>query len=221
MKLTALQYGKTTLPESMVRVDGDPQKSYPISLLFFLLETEGKRILIDTGCDTMKGFVLLEHESPVQTLEHLGISPQEITHVILTHAHHDHADGVRYYPNATVFIHQAELPQASAYLTAAKEVVAFTEAFSPASGVTVRPVCGHSDGSCVVELTTHGKPLVLCGDECYHKSCFSFPHRSGGSRHRENTLAFFERYGKDNYQTILFHDPELVGYVGTKVLYEE
>ncbi|MBQ9773814.1 MAG: MBL fold metallo-hydrolase [Clostridia bacterium] len=218
MELIALQYGKTTLPEDWIRTDGDGARAYPIALLFFLIRTDSKRILVDVGCDTMPGFELLEHESPVLTLERLGVRREKITDIVLTHGHHDHADALRYYPNAAVYVHERERASVASYLLPQQSVVAFSAPFALCDGVRVVPICGHTDGSSVVELTGKSRITVLCGDECYHRSCFSFPERSGGSRNRANTLAFFERYSAPDYQTILFHDPDLVGKVGAQQL---
>ena len=60
MKLTAFQYGKTDLTLRAVFQDGKEEEKIPISLLFFLIETENRKILVDVGCDTMPGFELFE-----------------------------------------------------------------------------------------------------------------------------------------------------------------
>ena len=218
MQLTALQYGSTTLPENMIRTDGDASKRYPIALLLFLIETPTKKILVDVGCDTMPGFDLITHESPVVTLERAGVRREEITDIILTHHHHDHADALRYYPHALVHVHENEFGKVRQYLLPTQRVLSFATPFALDTGVRVVPVCGHTDGSCVVEVDAEDCTVVLCGDECYHRDCFSFPHLSGGSRNRENTLAFFEKYSAAHYHTVLFHDPALVGEIGAKKL---
>lgn len=216
MQLFALQYGSTMLPENMIRTDGNALKKYPIALLFFLIKTPTKKILVDVGCDTMPGFELITHESPVLTLERFGVGRDEITDVVLTHAHNDHVDALRYYPQATVHLHEREVEEAHPYLLPVQNVMPFSTPFEIDTGVRVLPVCGHTDGSCVVELDAGDCTVVLCGDECYHRDCFSFPHLSGGCRNRANTLAFFEKYSAPHYRTVLFHDPALVGEIGAK-----
>ncbi|MBQ9784348.1 MAG: MBL fold metallo-hydrolase [Clostridia bacterium] len=216
MELIALQYGKTTLREDWIRTDGDASRVYPIALLFFLIRTEEKCILVDVGCDTMPGFDLIEHESPVVTLERAGVRREEITDVILTHGHHDHADALRYYPSATVYVHENELAEVRKYMLPTQTAVTFSAPTEVAAGVRILPICGHTDGSSVVELAMGERTVVLCGDECYHRDCFSFPQRSGGSCNRENTLAFFKTYSAPQYETVLFHDPDLVGELGAR-----
>ena len=78
MKLTVFCYGTTEIDEHMAFQNGDKQKKIPISLLFFLIQTDKKNILVDVGCDTMPGFPLYTFCSPVEVLEKTGISRDEI-----------------------------------------------------------------------------------------------------------------------------------------------
>lgn len=217
MELIALQYGKTHLAEDWIKVGGDRTKKYPIALLFFVIRVDGRVILVDVGCDTMPGFELIEHESPVRTLARAGISPEEVGEIVITHAHSDHIDGLRHYPNARVYLHENEREEASPFLLPTQTLTCFSEVTEIAPNVRIRPICGHTDGSSVVELDTPNGLFVLCGDECYHRDCFAYPAESGGSRNRENTLAFFARYSQD-CTTVLFHDPDIVGFLGYKIL---
>ena len=98
MKLTRIVYGLTALQESDIFAGGDPQKDWPIDLAFFLVEGKGRRILVDCGCDTMPGFVLSAFIGPVKALRNRGVLPEQITDVILTHRHHDHAAGCATFP---------------------------------------------------------------------------------------------------------------------------
>ena len=100
MRLTAFEYGESELPERMVFQNGTESIKVPIALLFFLIEDDSRKILVDTGCDTMPGFPLFAFRKPVDVLERYGVKRHEITDVLITHAHHDHIDGLHYYPQA-------------------------------------------------------------------------------------------------------------------------
>ena len=50
--------------------------------------------------------------NPTVVLGEVGISPKEIEHVILTHAHFDHMGGLALFPNAKFYIQQRELTRA-------------------------------------------------------------------------------------------------------------
>ena len=219
MKLTCFRYGSTYLKESEALKGGDRNILLPISLLFFLIETEGYKILVDVGCDTMPGFFLKEHRSPVRVLEDIGISRDEITHIILTHAHHDHAQCVHYYKNAEIIMHRNALPFAKQFLGADQKVTLYDTVYNPCNNVLVTYVGGHADGSSIVTVG-HGEcETVLCGDECYVRESFTEKRLSGAVRDAEIALAFIEKY-REHKNTVFFHDDHLVGSIGSCVLLE-
>lgn len=215
MKLTALQYGTTRITEDMVFPGGDASKDLSIALLFFLIETADRRILVDTGCDTMPGFPLYTHEPPLRTLARLGLSPRNITDVILTHAHQDHAHCARHYPSARFWIQEEAFDRAKQYLPESVQIQLFRDFACPVEGVKIVHIGGHAKGSCVVELADG---TVLCGDECYSRRNLTEKIPTGIPRCPEKSLAFIQQYSTPAYRTILFHDPDLVGSIGIKVL---
>lgn len=219
MKLTCFRYGSTFLKERDALKGGRPDVELPISLLFFLLEVDDLKILIDVGCDTMPGFFLKEHRSPVLVLEDAGISRNDITHVILTHAHHDHAQCVHYYKNANIIIHRDALRHVAAFLEKDQTVTAFDSSYTPCQGVTVQYVGGHADGSSIVTVNDGKNEIVLCGDECYVRESFEQKRLSGAIRDSAVAMDFIDKY-RNHPGTVLFHDDTLVGGIGACVLME-
>ncbi|MBQ9976032.1 MAG: MBL fold metallo-hydrolase [Clostridia bacterium] len=213
MKLTAFQYGKTELAEAMIFENGSFDIKQPIALLFFLIETGDRKILVDVGCDTMPGFPLFEHKSPVEVLEEY-VSRESITDVIITHAHHDHIEAVKYYKSADVYLHRDSVKHAEPYNI--EKLRIFDGSFTLCEGVEVIEIGGHSFGSCIVRLDS----LVLCGDECYSEKNLTDLIMTGSSVNRENSLAFLTEYRKPCYSPILFHSPSVVGFVGHRILFE-
>lgn len=218
MKLTALQYGTTEIHEGMAFPDGDRQKKLPIALLFFLLEVGERKLLIDVGCDTMPGYPLYTFQSPVEVLEAYGVGREEITDVFLTHSHHDHADAVRYYPQATIHLHAAAVERAKRFLSDEAQLHPFEEEYCFADGVRFRYIGGHAAGSSIALITDAEKTLVLCGDECYLADNLRLEIPTGSCIDPEKSAAFVAEYRKACYQSILSHDPELVGKIGYKEL---
>ncbi|WP_366924927.1 MBL fold metallo-hydrolase [Metallumcola ferriviriculae] len=49
-----------------------------------------------------------EENHPEQMLARVGIKPKEITHVVLSHLHFDHAGGIRFFPQARILVQKAE-----------------------------------------------------------------------------------------------------------------
>lgn len=218
MKLTAFQYGKTYLKESDALSGGSRDVSLPISLMFFLIEDGDEKMLIDVGCDTMPGFFLEEHISPVILLEKYGVKRDEITSVFLTHAHHDHAECAHYYKNATVFIHKDALPYATGFLKENGKISVFEDGISPINGAKIIPVCGHAQGSSIMTVDSPSGEIILCGDECYVKDSFESLRPSGAVLDKEKMMNFLKKY-KDHNGKILFHDKYVVGYVGYKTIF--
>lgn len=218
MKLIAFNYGMTDINGKMAFPDGDESVKIPIGLLFFLIEAEGRRILVDVGCDTMPGFQLHQFEYPVKVLESYGISRDEITDVIITHSHHDHIDSVYNYSNATIYIHKNELEGARRYLTDTQKTVVFEDGLKLLHNVEIKCIGGHTSGSCIVLLKTDEKTYVLCGDECYTKENLVKKIPTGSSQQIERSRYFVEEYSKEKYIPILFHSPSIVGEIGYRVL---
>ena len=219
MRLTALKYGVTELSEAMAFNDGDSNKKIPISLMFFLLETNNKKILIDAGCDTMLGFELFEFKKPVEVLSELKLTPDDITDVIVTHSHHDHTDCVKYYKNATVHLCREAYDETKGYIKNAKKLNLFEDTFEIADGVEIKHIGGHSKGSSIVLLKNKADIYVLCGDECYTKENLALKRLTGSCIAPEKSMAFLEEYSKPCYKTVLFHAPDVVDKIGTKILF--
>lgn len=104
---------------------GDEQNRIPMAARCLVLLSDEKKIVIDTGCGTKLSEKLkkiynlntTEH-TLMSSLSSLGISASDITDVILTHLHFDHAGGATHlengsavpsFPNATYYIQKAHL----------------------------------------------------------------------------------------------------------------
>lgn len=209
-KLTAIRYARSVLPENMVFAGGNPEKSRPISFVMYDIEIGGRHILVDPGCDTMPGFVMEDYVLPLDTLKVLGITPELVSDVIITHAHHDHIDCVRHFPESVIHIQEAEAQRGSAYLKCCNKVETFEDNTLVAGCVRVRKIGGHSIGSCVVELEREEEIWVIAGDECYSYDCLNLQIPTGSSHCPENSKQFVEQYARKPYRVLLCHDPDTV-----------
>lgn len=211
MKLTALKYGETELSESMIFRDGDREKSRPISLTVYLIETEGRRILVDAGCDTMPGFVLKHFCGPVDVLERYELAADDITDVILTHGHHDHMEAVGHFRRATVWIQRAEYERyAERFLPRDASVRIFDEEERVCEGVLVKRIGGHTRGSSVVHVCCGTREFVMVGDECYAKECLERGIPTGSSCDPTRSEDFIRTYRKGSAIPLLAHDDTIL-----------
>ena len=92
-----IDYGKSLLPESWIFENGAENKFRPIVFRVYLIRTENRLILVDAGCETMPGFDMKDFIGPIKALRNIGISLEEITDLIITHAHHDHIECAKYF----------------------------------------------------------------------------------------------------------------------------
>ena len=106
----AVAYGASLFPENYVFVDGDPDVSMRFGwLLYAVRYGQEPWILVDTGFNDLplaNAFALTEHIDPLALLEaRLGVRPEEVGALIVTHHHFDHAGNVHRFPNAVVHMH--------------------------------------------------------------------------------------------------------------------
>ena len=211
MKIVALKYGESVLGENYVFKGGSKDNLLPISFTVYLIQTKNKNILVDVGCDDGAGFKMSLFKKPVEVLKEYGLSPKDITDVIVTHSHHDHIEAVGYYGNATIHIQKDEYVAANRYIPTSFTVHLIDDEFSLAENLTVKKIGGHSVGSCIVLADNY----VLCGDECYYEKCLTDKICTGVSYNEELSRIFIEEFSKDTYIPLLFHAPDIMtGSIG-------
>ena len=116
MKIVALKYGESVFGENHIFKGGNPDNLLPISFTIYLIQTEKKNILIDVGCDDKAGFEMSIFKKPIEVLREYGLTPDEITDVVITHSHHDHIEAIKYYSDAIIHIQREEYPSAKGYI---------------------------------------------------------------------------------------------------------
>ncbi len=207
-EIIRIKYADSLLPESWVYAGGDKQKKLPIIFSVFLVIAGGRKILVDAGCETMAGFEMRHHITPMEALKQHGYTPSDITDIIITHADHDHIECVKYFPNATVHIQRDELTRGKEYLTANADVRTFDNAYLLTDGLIIRHIGGHTVGSSVVECYKDGTIYVLCGDECYSRYNLTNKVPTATSVSPADSAAFIEKYTGEEYTCLLCHEAE-------------
>lgn len=178
------------------RIAPDAQNRIALAMRCLLLKGEDRVLLIDTGIgDTFDGtqqaeHLAIDHETASldASLADVGVAPSDVTDVILTHLHFDHAGGatrrtgdgpVPTFPNATYHVQASHWDEAVD--PNPKESASFVrETFAPiqrsgqlhrvegpqtlAPGVDVRLVHGHTESQQLVTVSDAARTLVYVAD---------------------------------------------------------
>ena len=92
-------------------VMGAPKEKITIAMVVWLIRGGGRNILFDSGYhrDTfLKYFPSTGYIRPDEAVKLAGVQPDEITDIVISHAHWDHLGGIDLFPKATVWIQEEE-----------------------------------------------------------------------------------------------------------------
>lgn len=167
---------------------------------YVVLKQGSHVVMIDIGFgDTARQRSIAEDSEvsnwrdPATVLGQIGLHPDDVNHVIITHAHYDHFGNVSAFPNAHFFLSARELRFWSTELALPKRLRTFTGPIDPAdiigavdlaaqqrltlledatpdlfSGLDVLPAWDtHTPGCMYVRVQTSDGPLILAGDNVY------------------------------------------------------
>ena len=171
--------------------DDNHDQPHAMDYFMWVLEKDGRRILVDTGYDAEEGAARGRPIAidPREALKPLGISAESIDEIIVTHLHYDHAGGLHLFPNAKLHLQAAEMAYATgpcmchgtlnAPFTADHICEAVKRLYSGrvifhegeaevAEGVTVHHIGGHSRGLQAVRVLTEAGWLCLASDAAHY-----------------------------------------------------
>ena len=142
-----------------------------------LLRGNGRIILVDVGAFGVR-------RELAKQLADRGVDPNQVTDVVLTHAHYDHAVNFVLFPNATVWIGAQELawaarqppgfnPLPELYVrelatSTRGEKITDEEEFIP--GLKALHAPGHTPGHLLFYLTANHVPVLFTGDAAKNRA---------------------------------------------------
>lgn len=206
MEIKALKYGESSLPESMIFINGDKEKRRQIVFKVYVIRQNEKLVLVDAGCETMPGFVMENFIGTKNALKNIGIECSDVTDVIITHSHHDHIECVGYFKDAIIHIQKDEYENGKKYLLENTRVNTFKEETLVCDGIKIIKIGGHSKGSSVVEVNCNGDTYIIASDECYSRDNLTEKIPTGCSVCPEKSKLFVEKYSDKKYKVLLAHD---------------
>lgn len=171
---------------------GDPHDTpMPIDYFYWVIRNEARSFVVDTGFNAetarQRGRELLK---PVpEGLAALGLTPDKVPDVILTHMHYDHAGNNDLFRGARFHLQEREMSfvtgkcmchdllrhpfEEEDVVTMVRKVFAGRVEFHDgasevAPGITVHHVGGHSRGLQCVRVNTARGPVVLASDAAHY-----------------------------------------------------
>jgi len=171
--------------------DPDPLAPLQMDFHFWVLVGPDRVVVVDTGMDPSKAAARGHRQtlSPPEALRALGIWPDAVETVILTHAHYDHVGYLHAFPRAEFWMQEAEMDFvtgdwmrmpyfAHAYETdeiAALQKLADADRLhlhgrevDLAPGISLHWVGGHTAGQEVVRVHTARGWVVLASDAIHY-----------------------------------------------------
>jgi len=194
-EVVAVRYATraTTKGECFYRYEsyGEPDGPLGMDYFFYVLRNGPRTALVDTGFDPevgeRRGRTLLC--PPLEALARLGVAPESVSQVIVTHFHYDHIGNLGGFPTAELVVPQRELdfwsgPDGSRFQFAAhveaREVARIVAAQrsgrvrclqgSELVGPGISAVCvgGHSPGQQVLVVDSPSGSVVLASDALHY-----------------------------------------------------
>lgn len=188
-KIRTLLNGRCNVLEQVTFHGGSTERVVPFNLYVWVIEGGEHPVLIDTGLVDVEGFnkgtasyipggvVQRPEERPDVMLRNAGVDAGEVSHVILTHLHGDHANNIGMYPNATVVVSRRGFLGAfpdgiskdfmSALIPRWPRSLHLVEDEEILPGIRTFWIGGHSPCSQAIAVETAKGTVVFTGDTCY------------------------------------------------------
>lgn len=157
-----------------------------------VIQGNGKTILVDAGCglgydEKLTKIYAFKSNIPMHdSLQSIGLTPDDITDVLVTHLHFDHGGGVASpdgdgwqltFPDATHHVQRLQWEHAlnpnprdkASYFRERIEIlepslVLYDGEWNLATGIDVLPFHGHTPGQHLPRVSGGGETLFYCGD---------------------------------------------------------
>lgn len=196
--------------------------------LFYVIRHGSTVLLVDTGIldpEQARSYGIQNFRASDTALRAAGVSPDEITDVVLTHTHIDHAGGIAAFPGARLHIQKAEFEyfqkteryelfrEPIAALIGAGRISFWSGDAEILPGIRVMETAGHTPGSQAV-VVSGDSGLLITGDECYFAAAcrkgISLPEKASFALEKSRSFAEFAARFAGGLTTL--HDPVVAAH---------
>ncbi len=215
MNLKRLDFAHIGCKASILVQGMSEDESIQIGCFGYLLEYNGKKILIDTGIENIDTVNLTKSSKDdwtretsegnlIQNLDKVGVLPEEIDKVYVSHSHYDHISGLFHLVNATVYMsekeydflcfgenpHRQYLQEVISFLAEKKELgqLVLVKDKYMEEGVECITVGGHTPGSMIVRVGEY----LFTGDSIFLLDNVEKQRPIGFCKEPENALRALE-----------------------------
>jgi glyoxylase-like metal-dependent hydrolase (beta-lactamase superfamily II) len=110
--IQAIRYASLPgFPVSALVMGAPAGEKMDIAMVVWLIRGGGHNILFDSGFHReawLKSFPMADFARPDEAVRAAGVKPEEVTDIVISHAHWDHMGGIDLFPKATVWIQKEE-----------------------------------------------------------------------------------------------------------------
>ncbi len=212
---------------SIHKLEDRPRGSLLVEIQPFAVKTTKDLLLLDTGL----GFSIDGEMQIHQNLRKIGFAPEDVTKVLLTHLHKDHAGGIARgegntrqlaFPRATYYVAEKELafalekPSLSYPAAELKILLNHPQVRFVSDGewiddyILVSHSGGHSPHHHVFTIKDGGKRIFFGGDEAPQwrqmKNRFVAKYDFDGKKAQQLRQQWWEQGEKEGWTFLFFHD---------------
>ncbi|MDD4537521.1 MAG: N-acyl homoserine lactonase family protein [Lentisphaeria bacterium] len=225
MKLHCLQSGFIKSWRHLLVIGAAEGERVIVPIPFYLIEHPQGRVLFDTGQrvparppDQNGNYVVMmtPEERAVEQLRRAGFMPESVTHIILSHTHGDHVEGLPDLPDVRCYLQrkEAEMPAGQALIKAnSRKQWVFPDGELDLFGdgmIRLLPTYGHSPGHQSLLLSfADGRKILLTADAAYTETALTQHPRNEEEQQRPywQTIAHLRQLQAEGVVIITGHDP--------------
>jgi glyoxylase-like metal-dependent hydrolase (beta-lactamase superfamily II) len=194
-EVIALRYGTRLGAKEEIFLNyaiyGEPDEPLGMDYYCWVARNAERTVMIDTGFGVVGGARRRRTTliSPVDALARIGVDAATVPQVVVTHAHYDHIGNLAAFPAAEVIMARREYEfwtgpfgrraqfawsteeSETAHLAEVRaqgRMTLIDQAYSPAPGIEVIPVGGHTPGQAIVLVATAGGGQAVLASDAAH-----------------------------------------------------